>query len=87
MFVFWNEFDILLIKVNDVYFGVKKIVGVWVFLFENVDFEICLYSLFNVFKWYVDGIYLFKELVYIVIECEFMLVKLGLLEYVRKKII
>lgn len=28
MFVFWNEFDVLLIKVSDVYLGIKKIVGV-----------------------------------------------------------
>ncbi len=85
MFVLWNEFDSSLIRVKDVHLGVKKIAGVRVPLLENVDFEIRPYSLFNAPKWYADGIHLLKDLAKTAIEREFMLAKLNLLEYARKK--
>ncbi|WP_321480145.1 V-type ATP synthase subunit D [uncultured Bacteroides sp.] len=85
MFVLWNEFDSSLIRVKDVHLGVKKIAGVRVPLLENVDFEIHPYSLFNAPKWYADGIHLLKDLAKTAIEREFMLAKLNLLEYARKK--
>ena len=74
-----------LIKVSDVHLGVKKIAGVRVPLLENVDFEICPYSLFNAPKWYADGIHLLKVLAQTAIEREFIVAKLGLLEHARKK--
>ena len=76
MFALWNEFDSSLIKVSDVHLGVKKIAGVRVPLLENVDFEICPYSLFNAPKWYADGIHLLKVLAQTAIEREFIVAKL-----------
>ncbi len=85
MFALWNEFDASLIKVKDVHLGVRKIAGVRVPLLEEVDFEICPYSLFESPKWYADGIHMLKLLVNTAIEREFILAKLGLLEHARKK--
>ena len=85
MFALWNEFDGSLINVKDVHLGVKKIAGVRIPILENVDFEIQPYSFFNAPKWYFDGIQLLKELAKAAIEQEFVLAKLNLLEYARKK--
>ncbi|KAA6337656.1 V/A-type H+/Na+-transporting ATPase subunit D [termite gut metagenome] len=85
MFALWNEFDPSLIKVSDVHLGIKKIAGVRIPLLESVDFSVRPYSLFNAPKWYADGIHLLKGLAQIAIEREFILSKLNLLEYARKK--
>lgn len=86
MFALWNEFDpSLIIKVNDVHLGIRKIAGVRVPVLDNVDFDIRPFSLFNSPKWYSDGIHLLKELASTAIEREFTIAKLGLLEHARKK--
>ena len=86
MFALWNEFDpSLIIKVNDVHLGIRKIAGVRVPVLDNVDFNIRPFSLFNSPKWYSDGIHLLKELASTAIEREFTIAKLGLLEHARKK--
>jgi V/A-type H+-transporting ATPase subunit D len=85
MFALWNEFDPSLIKVSDVHLGIKKIAGVRIPTLESVDFSVRPYSLFNAPKWYTDGIHLLKGLAQTAIEREFILSKLNLLEYARKK--
>lgn len=85
MFTLWNEFDASLIKVRDVHLEVQKIAGVRVPLLENVDFEIRPFCLFNAPKWYIDGLYLLKNLAHTAIEREFVVAKLNLLEHARKK--
>ena len=86
MFALWNEFDpSLIIKVNDVHLGIRKIAGVRVPVLDNVDFDIRPFSLFNSPKWYSDGIHLLKDLASTAIEREFTIAKLGLLEHARKK--
>lgn len=84
-FALWNEFDTSILRIVDVNLGIKKIAGVRVPLLENVEFEIKPYSLFNSPTWYADGIILLKELAHTAIEREFVLAKLDLLEYARKK--
>jgi V/A-type H+-transporting ATPase subunit D len=85
MFALWNEFDASLISIDDVKLGVRKIAGVRVPMLENVEFRITPFSIFNAPKWYVDGIFLLKELANTAIEREFTVAKLGLLEHARKK--
>ena len=85
MFALWNEFDASLIKVRDVHLEIQKIAGVRVPLLENVDFEIRPFCLFNAPKWYIDGLYLLKNLAHTAIEREFVVAKLNLLEHARKK--
>lgn len=85
MFALWNEFDPTLLKVKDVHLGIKKIAGVRVPILENVDFEIRPFSLFSAPKWYADGIHILKQLAETAIQREFILAKLNLLEYARKK--
>lgn len=84
-FALWNEFDTSILRIVDVNLGVKKIAGVRVPLLENVEFEVKPYSLFNSPVWYSEGILLLKELAHTAIEREFVLAKLDLLEYARKK--
>lgn len=84
-FALWNEFDTSILRIVDVNLGVKKIAGVRVPLLENVEFEVKPYSLFNSPIWYSEGILLLKELAHTAIEREFVLAKLDLLEYARKK--
>lgn len=84
-FALWNEFDTSILRIVDVNLGIKKIAGVRVPLLENVEFEVKPYSLFNSPTWYADGIILLKELAHTAIEREFVLAKLDLLEYARKK--
>lgn len=84
-FALWSEFDTSILRIVDVNLGVKKIAGVRVPLLENVEFEVKPYSLFNSPIWYSEGILLLKELAHTAIEREFVLAKLDLLEYARKK--
>lgn len=85
MFALWNEFDPSIVGVRDVKLGVKKIAGVRVPILENVELEVRPFSLFNSPKWYYDGIDLLRGLAKTAIEREFVLAKLTLLEYARKK--
>lgn len=85
MFALWNEFDPTIVGVRDVKLGVKKIAGVRVPILENVELEVRPFSLFNSPKWYYDGIDLLRGLAKTAIEREFVLAKLTLLEYARKK--
>ncbi|MCR5573724.1 MAG: V-type ATP synthase subunit D [Bacteroidaceae bacterium] len=85
MFALWSEFDASLISVKDVQLSVKKIAGVRVPVLDSVDFETKKYSMFNMPKWYADGVTLLTGLAKTAIEREFVVAKLNLLEHARKK--
>lgn len=85
MFALWSEFDPSIVGVKDVNLAVKKIAGVRVPMLQNVELEVKPFSLFNAPKWYYDGIALLQGLAKTAIEREFVLAKLNLLEYARKK--
>ncbi|OJV37731.1 MAG: V-type ATP synthase subunit D [Bacteroidales bacterium 36-12] len=81
----WGEFDLSLIKVEDVKLNVKKIAAVRIPVLEEVIYTIKPYSMFNSPKWFADGIALLKELAQIGIEQVFCEEKIKLLEHARKK--
>lgn len=85
MFALWNEFDPSIVGVKDVQLDIKKIAGVRVPVLMNVELDVKPFSLFNSPKWYYDGIGLLRGLAKTAIEREFVLAKLSLLEYTRKK--
>lgn len=81
----WGEFDVSLVRIDDVRMVVKKIAGVKTPILEGVDFSIGEFSHFSSPQWYLDGINLVKSLAEIGIEQEFFAQKMHLLEYARKK--
>lgn len=85
MFALWNEFDPSIVGVKDVQLDIKKIAGVRVPVLTNVELDVKPFSLFNSPKWYYDGIDMLRGLAKTAIEREFVLAKLNLLEYTRKK--
>lgn len=85
MLALWGEFDISLVKVEDVRMSVKKIAGVRTPILDGVDFQIGRFSLFSQPAWFPDGIELVKELAQVGIEREFFSQKMVLLEHARKK--
>ncbi|MDH6342466.1 V/A-type H+-transporting ATPase subunit D [Parabacteroides sp. PFB2-12] len=85
MVALWNEFTPELIRVKDVHLSSRKFAGVMVPLLDDIEFEICHYSLFNAPSWYTEGIELLKQLARTGIEAEFAGMKLELLEHARKK--
>lgn len=85
MFALWSEFNAELITVKDVELESRKIAGVKVPVLKNIDFAVKDFSLFNNPKWFYDGIELLKKMAKMGIELEFCMIKLGLLEYNRKK--
>lgn len=85
MFALWNEFDPSIVGVKDVQLDIKKIAGVRVPVLTHVELDVKPFSLFNSPKWYYDGIDMLRGLAKTAIEREFVLAKLNLLEYTRKK--
>lgn len=85
MVALWGEFDVSLVRVDEVHMIVKKIAGVKTPILESVDYTIGEFSLFNNPVWYADGIELVKQLAQIGIEREFFNQKMVLLEHARKK--
>ena len=81
----WAEFDLSLIKVENVEFLARKIAGVPVPILGNIQFEISEYDLFSTPSWYLDGIEMIKEIAAMRIEREFFWRKMLILEQVRKK--
>lgn len=86
MHALWNEFDASLIAVKDVEIVGKKIAGTLVPHIGEVLFECQPYNMFNAPTWYADGIAMLKDLVKIGLEHDVCVIKLGKLEYARKKI-
>jgi len=81
----WNEFDVSLLTVQDVRFGVRKIAGVKTPLLEEVVFAQKEYSLFSRPSWFPDGLELVRDLVSRAFEREFFVRKMRLLDFARKK--
>lgn len=86
MHALWNEFEASLIAVKDVEIVGKKIAGTLVPHIGEVLFECQPYNMFNAPTWYADGIAMLKDLVKIGLEHDVCVIKLGKLEYARKKI-
>ncbi|MDY0102342.1 MAG: V-type ATP synthase subunit D [Lentimicrobium sp.] len=81
----WGEFDLTLIKVEDVELTIRKIAGVRIPVLDGVKFLLADFSLFNKPAWFAEGIGIVKELASIGIESEFFNRKMALLDHARRK--
>lgn len=81
----WGEFDLSLVRVEDVDLSIRKIAGVRIPVLEEVKFTIGEYSLFNRPAWFADGIGIVKQLAGIGIESEFFNRKMHLLDHARRR--
>ncbi|MBO5750662.1 MAG: V-type ATP synthase subunit D [Bacteroidaceae bacterium] len=85
MYALWGEFDASLVSLKDVQLGEKKIAGVTVPILINIELDVKPFGLFSSPKWYFDGIKLLQGLAKTAVEREFVLAKLDLLDYARRK--
>ncbi|MBR4995541.1 MAG: V-type ATP synthase subunit D [Alistipes sp.] len=85
MVALWGEFDLTLLKVEDVVLSTQKIAGVRTPVLEDVRFAEKQYDLFSSPVWYADGVELLKQLARLGIECEVYSRKMELLDYARRK--
>ena len=85
MYALWGEFDVSLVSLKDVQLGEKKIAGVTVPILINIELDVKPFGLFSSPKWYFDGIKLLQGLAKTAVEREFVLAKLDLLDYARRK--
>jgi V/A-type H+-transporting ATPase subunit D len=85
MYALWGEFDTSLVSLKGVQLGDKKIAGVKVPILLNIELEVKPFGLFSAPKWYFDGIKLLQGLAKTAVEREFVLAKLDLLDYARRK--
>lgn len=85
MYALWGEFDASLVSLKDVQLGEKKIAGVTVPILINIELGVKPFGLFSSPKWYFDGIKLLQGLAKTAVEREFVLAKLDLLDYARRK--
>lgn len=85
MYALWGEFDASLVSLKDVQLGEKKIAGVTVPILVNIELDVKPFGLFSSPKWYFDGIKLLQGLAKTAVEREFVLAKLDLLDYARRK--
>jgi V/A-type H+-transporting ATPase subunit D len=85
MYALWGEFDTSLVSLKDVKLDVKKVAGVRVPVLTNIELDVKPFGLFSAPKWYFDGINLLQGLAKTVVEREFVLAKLGLLDRARRK--
>ncbi len=85
MVVLWGEFDASLVGIDNVHLSVKKIAGVKTPVLDRIDFFTESFSVFNLPKWFLDGIALVKEIVTLAIEREVYTRKMELLDHARKK--
>ncbi|MBL7904549.1 MAG: V-type ATP synthase subunit D [Bacteroidales bacterium] len=81
----WGEFDLSLVKVEDVELSIKKIAGVRIPVLDEVKFAIGEYSMFSSPAWFADGIGIVRQLASIGIESEFYNRKMHLLDHARRK--
>lgn len=81
----WTEFDYSLVSVEDVRLTVKKIAGVKTPILEEVTFSIQPISFFNRPAWLPEGIELIKKIATLMLERDFFLRKMALLDFARKK--
>lgn len=81
----WGEFDLNLVKVEEVVLSIRKIAGVRIPVLDEVKFSMAEFSLFNSPAWFADGIGIVKQLATIGIESEFYNRKMHLLDHARRK--
>ncbi|MGM0648018.1 MAG: V-type ATP synthase subunit D [Bacteroidota bacterium] len=81
----WDEFDPNLIQVESVDLGIKKIAGVETPVFKDATFDIKEFSIFNRPHWFLDGIFIVKQLTKLALEREIYFRKMNMLDYARKK--
>lgn len=85
MLALWGEFDVTLLKVEEVKMSIRKVAGVRIPVLDEVIYKSKPFSMFNSPKWFASGLKQLKELAQVGIESEFAAEKLSLLEYARKK--
>ena len=81
----WNEFPPQLICIDNVNSSTKKIAGVKTPVLEKIIFKENEFSIFEKPKWLPKGISIIKDLAGIVIEKEFYIRKMVLLDHARRK--
>jgi len=81
----WNEFIPNLISLGEVKTKTMKIAGVKIPVLDEILFYEEEYSLFIAPKWFPEGIAILKDLAAIVLEREFFLRKMELLNFARRK--
>lgn len=81
----WNEFRTNLVSIGQVKMGACKIAGVKIPVLEEVFFSEAEFSLFEQPHWFPEGIDLIKKLAGMVIEKEFFVRKMKLLDKARRK--
>lgn len=81
----WNEFNTKLFTISNVKTSSKKIAGVKTPIIEEIIFDIEKFSLFSNPYWFPQGISILKELSTMVLEREFFVRKMELLNHARRK--
>lgn len=81
----WNEFLPGLIAVGEVKYYMIKIAGVGIPMFSEVIFNEQDYSIFELPKWFPEGFSILKNLAVILLEKDFYVVKMNLLDKARRK--
>lgn len=81
----WQDFDMTLIQVENVTVESTMLAGVKIPKPVDIHFKIKNFSLFNKPHWFGDGIEILKHLSTFVIEKEFLMRKMLLLDKARKK--
>jgi len=81
----WNEYITSLLSISKVKTKTKKIAGVSIPVFDDLEFKEEDFSLFDKPKWFPEGITFLKELAAIVTEKEIFNRKMALLDYARRK--
>jgi V/A-type H+-transporting ATPase subunit D len=81
----WNEFRTNLVSIGQVKMDACKIAGVKIPVLEEVLFSEAEFSLFEQPHWFPEGIALIKKLAGMVIEKEFFVRKMKLLDKARRK--
>lgn len=81
----WVEFPEGLIRVKEVDLSIKKIAGVKTPVYENVEYDVQPFSMFNLPSWIPQGIELLKQNAALEVQKEVAQKKVEILEYARKK--
>ncbi len=81
----WGEFDLDILRVEDIELSQSKIAGVRTPLLERVVFSEKSYDIFSSPAWYSSGVKILKSLAELGIEYEVYRRKSELLEFARRK--
>jgi V/A-type H+-transporting ATPase subunit D len=81
----WAEFDYNLVSVKDIILDTKKVAGIKTPVLRDVLFSIKDFSLFNMPKWFLDGIVIIKDISRVIIEMRVLRNKIKLFDRARKK--